>query len=205
MSVNFKREIRPYEGFELWTRVLTWDDKWLFIVGHFVRKGLVEPKGYLLQPWRKVGGTEGKARVENGTGESTGLHPHIFATGIAKYVFKKGRLTIPPERVLRASGLLPPRPTNEEPPPPPTSTTPDPAITSNDIAITSAAATLKPDNADEIIAASLTANDAESEEWTWERVERERKRGLEVAEMYNGLEVLNGEFTGEEQPVLGRY
>ncbi len=203
MSVNFKREIRPYEGFELWTRVLTWDDKWLFIVGHFVRKGVVEPKGYLLQPWRKVRGTEGKAHNV----DSNGLHPHIFATEIAKYVFKKGRLTIPPERVLRASGLLPPRPTDSETPPPQTNKIPDPQITSNDTPITSAAATLTPDNADEIIAASLTANDAdtESEEWTWERVERERKRGLQIAELYNGLEALNGEFTGEEQPVLGRY
>jgi len=203
VSVNFKREIRPYEGFEVWTRVLTWDDKWLFIVGHFVRKGVVEPKGYLLQPWRKVKGTEGKAHNV----DSKGLHPHIFATGIAKYVFKKGRLTIPPERVLRASELLPPRPTDSEtpPPPPPPSTTPDPETTSNDIAITSAAATLTPDNADELIAASLMPNNAECEDWTWERVERERKRGMKIAELYNGLEALNGEFTGEEQPALGRY
>lgn len=32
--------------------------------------------------------------------------PIIFATSVSKYVFKKGRLTIPPERILRASGLL---------------------------------------------------------------------------------------------------
>ncbi|PIG86660.1 hypothetical protein AARAC_005374 [Aspergillus arachidicola] len=34
----------------------------------------------------------------------------LFATAVSKYVVKKGRLTVPPERVLRASGFLPERP-----------------------------------------------------------------------------------------------
>lgn len=203
VSINFKREIKPYEGFEMWTRVLTWDDKWIYVIGHFVKKGVVKPKGYLLQPWKRVKETEGNAQAMNGNIEKKGPHPHIFATGISKYVFKKGRLTIPPERVLHASGLLPPRPTEHETPP--LSTSPNPEITSNDAAITSAAASLTPENAGEVMAASLTAKDADSNDWTWERVERERQRGMKIAELYNGLDMLHEEFTGDEHPVLGRY
>ena len=67
------------------------------------------------------------------------------------------------------------------------------------------AASLTPDNAGEVLAASLTADDGDSEEWTWDRVEKERQRGLKLAELYNGLDMVNDEFTGEEGPVLGRY
>lgn len=203
VSINFKREIKPYEGFELWTRLLTWDDKWMYVIGHFVRKGVVKPKSYLLQPWKKVKQTENNGRGVNGSVGEKGLHPHIFAMGISKYVFKKGRLTIPPERVLRASGLLPPRPADRETPP--MSMTPDPEITSNDAAVTSVAAHLTPDNAGEVLAASLTAQDADSDDWTWERVEKERQRGMKIAELYNGLDMLHEEFTGDMHPVLGRY
>ena len=206
VACNFRREIKPYEAFEVWTRVLTWDHKWLYIIGHFVKKGAVRPKSHTLQPWRKAKeGPETKRNTDaaNATAEKQGPHPAIFATGISKYVFKKGRLTIPPERVLRASGLLPPRPANQERPP--VSVAPDTEATSNDAAFTSVAANLTPDNAGEVMAASLTAQDAESDEWTWERVEKERQRGMKIAELYNGLDMLNEEFTGDERPVLGMY
>ena len=203
VSINFKREIKPYEGFEMWTRILTWDDKWLYIIGHFVKKGAVKPKSYLLQPWKKVKETKGNAQTATGIVERGGLHPAIFATGISKYVFKKGRLTISPERVLRASGLLPPRPADQDTPP--TSMTPSPEITSNDAAITSVASSLTPDNAGEVMAASLMANDADTGEWSWDRVEKERQRGMKIAELYNSLDMLNEDFTGDERPVLGRY
>ena len=55
------------------------------------------------------------------------------------------------------------------------------------------------------MAASLTAGFADSDDWTWERVEEERKRGMRIAELYRGLDALNGEFTGERVPVLGQY
>ena len=203
VSINFKREIKPYEAFELWTRVLSWDDKWMYVIGHFVKKGVVKPKSYTLQPWKKVKEVDGHANGANTTNENPGAHPAIYASGISKYVFKKGRLTIPPERVFRASGLLPPKPADHETPP--MSETPNPEVTSNDAAVTSVAASLTPDNAGEVMAASLTAKDADSDDWTWERVEEERKRGLKIAELYHSLDLLGEEFTGDGRPVLGRY
>ena len=36
-------------------------------------------------------------------------------------------------------------------------------------------------------------------------MERERARGMRIAEMWEGLDALNGEFTGGEEMALGRY
>lgn len=204
VNCNFRKEIKPYEGFEIWTRLLSWDQKWFYGICHFVKKGAVKPTGYMLQPWRK-GKKDDKERSQkmaNGDASKAAPHPAIFASGIAKYVFKKGRLTIPPERVFRAAGLLPPKPENQDSPP--ISMTPNTDATSVDAEVVGVAETLTPDNAGEIMAASLTAKDGDRE-WTWERVEEERLRGLKIAQMFNGLDILNEEFIYEGKPVLGRY
>lgn len=202
VSCNFRREIKPYEGFEIWTRLLTWDQKWMYVISHFVKKGAVKPKRYTLQPWRKVGDKDVK---DSTTGNRrTGPHPAIFAAGISKYVWKKGRLTIPPERVIQASELLPPKPADHETPP--ISMAPNTeAVSSTDTTATSIADNLTPANAGEVMAASLGANDDDNDEWTWERVEEERKRGMKIAEIYNSLDLLNEEFRGEGGMVLGSY
>ncbi|KAK4693898.1 hypothetical protein P7C71_g3585, partial [Lecanoromycetidae sp. Uapishka_2] len=205
VNCNFRREIKPYEGFEMWTRLLSWDQKWFYGITHFVKKGAVKPEGYTLQPWRKTMAKKGSGSEEksaNGVATTSGPHPAIFASGIAKYVFKKGRLTIPPERVFRAAGLLPPRPNDIDSPP--ISLTPNPEGMSVDVAAASVAESLSPENAGEVMAASLTAKDDDGE-WTWEKIEAERIRGLKIAHMFNGLDALNEEFMYEGKPVLGRY
>lgn len=203
VSCNFKREIKPYEGFEVWTRLLTWDNKWFYVIGHFVKKGAVKPKSYTLQPWKNSKKGQSNGHATTAAADRNGTHPAIFATGIAKYVCKKGRRTIPPERVLRASELLPPKPADHETPP--VSRTPNTEGTSIDAAAASLGASLVPDNAGEVLAAFLTANEVGTDEWTWDRVEKERQRGMKIAELYNSMELLHEEFTGDERPVLGRY
>ncbi|RHZ66347.1 thioesterase family protein [Aspergillus thermomutatus] len=101
VTTSFRKEIRMFQQYEVWSRILTWDRKWLYIVTHFVRKGSVKPKGYVA--------ARAKGEVLDSSNGETGSHsaqPVIFATSVSKYVFKKGRLTIPPERLLQASGLL---------------------------------------------------------------------------------------------------
>lgn len=243
VSCLFRKEIKPYEKFEVWTRVLSWDQKWLYVICHFVKPGVVKPKRYTLQPWRKgkpqqqqqgendheMEGSSSSRNESGGNGNpttttpsspSSSPHPAIFAAGIAKYVCKKGRLTIPPERVLRASKLLPPKPPADDPDPEPspsptlpaTSTTPTPPESSS--SNTAAAAVSLVDHAitpahneEDVVVESLkaaTVDDGDGE-WTWERVEAERKRGLGVAEMWASLEGLSGEFSGDGAVVLGRY
>lgn len=110
-----------------------------------MKKGAVKPNAYTLQPWRKgkTPRTESNGHTGVNEGANAGSHPAIFASGIAKYVLKKGRLTIPSERMLRASELLPPKPANHETPP--VSMTPDQEATSVYPAAASVTNNLKPE------------------------------------------------------------
>lgn len=122
VSCHFKREIKPYERFEIWTRVLAWDRKWVYVVSHMVKAGAVKPDGYDLQPWNNKRRTTPAASTDNTNGAATAANLEqkaewkkaIFATSISKYVVKKGRLTIAPEVVLANSDLLPPKPDSPE-------------------------------------------------------------------------------------------
>ncbi|KAL8650966.1 MAG: hypothetical protein Q9226_004926, partial [Calogaya cf. arnoldii] len=139
VNINFRKEIMPGQAYEMWSRVLCWDRKWTYTVTHFVRKGVVKPKGWLLQPWRNSSKSQTRTQTQTQMQDisdkkkeedvsadgmkkekdqiGTGIHPAIFATGIAKYVAKRGRLTIPPELIIQNSGLLPPKPKDHETPP----------------------------------------------------------------------------------------
>lgn len=171
---SFKREIKPYELFEIQSKVAAWDQKWLYILSFFLR------------PEKRKG--EGKT---------------LFATAISKYVVKKGRLTVPPERVLRASGFLPPRPEGAPE---------QPVTASNDTSGIETPAAGEGTTAGESVDGSLVRevltltedkipepavlgdqkqknNDSwDAQEWSWERMEEERKRGLEVIEGYINLD-----------------
>ncbi|PYI09551.1 hypothetical protein BO78DRAFT_404788 [Aspergillus sclerotiicarbonarius CBS 121057] len=90
----FRREIKPYQGYEIWSRVFSWDGKWMYLVSHFVERGVFEP-GF-------VGDGDGK----EGEGDNEMMRKKVFATCVSRYVFKQGRRTYPPERMLRECGLL---------------------------------------------------------------------------------------------------
>ncbi|KAI1133320.1 capsule polysaccharide biosynthesis protein [Nemania abortiva] len=87
VQCSFKKELRPYQRYEMWTRVLSWDRKWLYVVTHFVEKGAVTP-GSTPEDWVKK----------------------IYASAVSKYVFKIGRLTVHPAVLIDASNMLPERP-----------------------------------------------------------------------------------------------
>lgn len=88
VSCLFRREIKPFEKYEVVNRVLGWDDKWVWVVSHFVQ----------------LGGKLEKAK----DGETP--QRKIFASALSKYVFKMGRITVKPEDLLNECSLLPPRP-----------------------------------------------------------------------------------------------
>lgn len=77
---SFKKEIRAYEKYEVRSRILGWDAKWLIIASWFVL------------PARK------------------GQSEELCASALSKYVIKKGRITVKPELALKISGWLPPKP-----------------------------------------------------------------------------------------------
>ena len=119
VSCNFRRELRPYESYEMWSRILSWDEKWVYIVTHFVRQGAAKPKSYSLYP--EQGGQMSALEEDesmlrrvsidsnSSTEDESGFKPdkQIYATALSKCVFKSGRKTVSPEFMLRISGLLP--------------------------------------------------------------------------------------------------
>lgn len=94
-SCTFKKEIKPGAAFDMHSRILTWDQKWLYVVTYFVEKRK-DAESFNYQPWSKP--------VD---GKPTPGSPIVFATAISKCVVKAGRLTVPPEKFFRAAGVLP--------------------------------------------------------------------------------------------------
>ena len=210
---SFRREIKPFQGYEIWSRLLTWDRKWIYIINHFVEKGSTQPKGYTLQPWRKLKGHRGKKNVDEkaleqqttDAKESVSTAPKIFASSIAKYVFKVGRRTIPPVQMLEAGGLVPLKPSNVNTPSYPPTPLNLPDSTSHEAALAEMVQSLSSASADEIMDASLKPTGADEDVWDWQRIEDERSRGMKIAEMFSGLDALEGEFRGEDDMALGVY
>ena len=172
VSCHFRREIKPYERYDIWTRVLSWDSKWIYLISHFVKEGTVQPTDWSLQPWKT---SKSKKRASSGTSTPGGVGKEekagnttssddrwkkaVFATSVAKYVIKKGRLTVSPEECWIRSDLIP--------------TKPAAGSDGRESAGTGAHA------------------------WTWENVEAKRLEGMRYAEKFAALDELH-----EAWPVL---
>ena len=195
------------ESYEIWTRVLAWDGKWCYVVSHFVKKGAVRPRGYVMpgqgtgRSWFRKGGEMQNA--EQGKQEDQGKY--IFASALSKYVLKSGRKTIPPQTVWERIGLIPGKPEEVD------SDAPTPATKHEEGSAEEGSggkAALKEDAKEigRLLDDSLEPK-IEKEEggWTWEAVEKERIRGMELAQHMGALDGLDLEFTGGNSMALGRY
>ena len=202
----FQREIAPLQSFEVYTRVLSWDRKWLYLVSHVVKKGAIKPEAYVLQPWKK-GKKSGDGGDAKKSDEQEDLKKYVYATSIARYVMKKGRLTVNPEIILERSRLLPRRPAGVSLPP-----------RTEDSVVPTPAANGTPTQTGEKAHSELVAEDVDSklggteaadgeevedESWTWEMMEAERLRGLKMASHFDQLSGIHDEIRAGE--VLGQY
>lgn len=180
---SFKREIKAFELYEMHSKAIGWDRKWMYILTCFMR------------PASKPGAPK-----------------VLLATALSKYVVKKGRLTIQPERILRASGYLPPRPAGTEAKrgsgdssdetsgvdSPTNPSSGDEGLTTNaGVDASLVKQVLKVGNGHTPEEQHLANSGSWSaEEWTWERIEQERLRGLAVVDGYMHLdERLHQEWT----------
>jgi hypothetical protein len=130
VSCTFKRELRPFAGYEMWSKILSWDDKWFYIVTHFVRKDAAKPRSYSLYPEQSPSSSRVPSRrnssseklddeairrssVDSATtsdsDEADVFKPEkqLFATALSKCVFKSGRKTVSPQQMLQMAGLIP--------------------------------------------------------------------------------------------------
>lgn len=189
---SFRREVRPFQPYELWTRVLAWDRKWVYFVTHFVAAGKVRPTAWDDDFGRASSSGSRAARwfgplrqqkkdktatLRDGDGE--GFEKHVLATAVSKYVFKLGRFTVHPAIVMGESGLLPERPGGWREGP-------------NEVG----------DEAD--LGDYEVSGDGE-EEWDWRRTEYQRREGMKFAEKFAALDGLNALFDGGEDGALGRF
>jgi hypothetical protein len=183
VSCSFKRELKPYESYELWSRILSWDEKWVYIVTHFVRKGAVLPRKYTLYPQQNSSEEDMRRRDSTSSFNSTDSKDAVVATALSKCVFKQGRRTISPGLMLKESGLLP--------------------MKSLDDAI--------PREMESIFSCSssdsgIDVTEDDDEESEFDLIEKERQRGMRIAstlanQSQNALEM---EFTAEGD-ALGKH
>lgn len=172
LSCLFKKEILPYKKYEMWTRLLCWDRKWFYLITHLVKPGVAQPSSWTLQPWKKS-----QKHPENI--DTDRLKGAIYATTIAKYVIKRGRITVPPEQALIDADMVPLKPEGwvyQGPAP-------------------------EQGEAHE----SALPNLSKPEDWNWDVIEAERLRGLTVAAKFADMDGMHDFFDGGKDGVLGEY
>lgn len=165
-----------------------------------VKKGAIKPDSYVLQPWKK-GKRDGKK-----SDEEEDLKKHVFATSIARYVMKKGRLTVNPEIILERSRLLPRRPAGVGlPPRTEDSVVPTPAAEGTpSLAVNGSVELSAEEVSSKLGSAEVVDGEVEEDEsWTWEMMEAERLRGLKMASHFDQLSGIHDEIRAGE--VLGQY
>lgn len=175
---SFRKEISPYQPYEMWSRVLSWDRKWLYIVTHFVVKGKVKPASF---DGRAKSGSK-SAKSEWTAEDEAKLQKYVIATAISRYVFKMGRFTVHPAILIEASGMLPERPGTM-------------------------GWRGGPDAVGDLSqAVDAEAAGVESEEtWTWKDVERGRRSGMVIADRFAGLDDAGLLFDGGKNGALGIF
>jgi hypothetical protein len=172
VSCLFKREILPYTKYEMWTRVLSWDRKWFYLVTHLVKPGVGKPTSWTLQPWRKA------KRTDTQDVDREKLLGAVYATAIAKYVVKRGRITVPPEQVLLDAEMVPVKPEGW---------------------------VYKADAESNGDADGVLPKPVQCEEWNWDIIEAERLRGLVVAQKFAEMDGMHEYFDGGKNGALGEY
>lgn len=100
---SFRREIKPYEMYEVWTRVLAWDEKWVYFASWFVRARSVtsiqnQTALHDSSPARRKGKVLTRDEAEKA----------VLALVVSRNIMKLGRETVNPGKVWAARGLLGP-------------------------------------------------------------------------------------------------
>jgi hypothetical protein len=184
VSCSFKRELKPYESYELWTRVLSWDEKWIYIVTHFVRKGAVIPNKYTLYPQQNSSQDDVKRRGSDSSVDSMSGNEAVVATALSKCVFKQGRRTVSPALMLKQSGLLPTKSLDD-----------------------TLAHETEPISLESCSSSDSGIEMGDSKESNaLDKIEKERQRGMRIAATLSaqGQNALEMEFTAESD-ALGRH
>jgi hypothetical protein len=109
VQIIFRKEIKPYADYEIWSKVLSWDEKWFYVVSHFVQKGAFRPRCYLQD--KHLSSAEAAEMVEAGRTNAKALqeaqYRKVYASSLSRIVAKQGRQTVKPAEMMTACGILP--------------------------------------------------------------------------------------------------
>ena len=211
VHASFLKEIKPYEKYSVRSRVVGWDGKWILIGSVFVRtktkKDRIKEQKDIRRKAELLGKSEDEIRKELGEDHTDEI---LLASCLSKYVVKKGRYTVPPERCFKSAGWLPEKPAGQASPPAgvlDTSAAPTPdtepilgeiKITEEDLrrkaqetAAKAAGKLQKVEHVDSQIIKPSKADEAcleAASKWSWDDIEAERSRGMKLAEHWFSLD-----------------
>lgn len=111
VSMSFRRAIPPLGKYDIVTRVLCWDEKWIYVISWFVKTGCMGKSKRTKQvDSHESSSVHSAANGPMKEGDSEPSRPvssTIYGTSIAKYVIKAGKVTVKPESLIAAGELLP--------------------------------------------------------------------------------------------------
>ncbi|KAJ9165125.1 Capsule polysaccharide biosynthesis protein [Coniochaeta hoffmannii] len=80
-SCTWRKEIKPYQRYELWTRLLSWDEKWVYVVTHFVKADTFRPEEYVMKPTARKTKSRGKEK------DDVSPLKAVFASSVASSIW----------------------------------------------------------------------------------------------------------------------
>jgi hypothetical protein len=122
IECSFRRSIKPGQKYHIVTRILGWNEKWIFVVSHFVEEGCFQPGVFsdgggifgkrikkMDVEGEKKAGVDAERDLEKGNCDESGGNGRdpVFAVAMAKMVFKNGRKTISPMQTFSDCELVP--------------------------------------------------------------------------------------------------
>ena len=212
VHTSFLKEIKAYERYQVRSRILGWDKKWILIGSVFVRAENESDRRRSKKDRERRAKLAGK-RVEELAEEEQRVHKGretLLAVCLSKYVVKKGRFTVPPERCWRSAGWLPDRPPDNGSPQQSgvdssASPTPDNEGVDGEVKITELDLKRRAQETAAKAAEKLNVNVKslkvqehikrvnaecwkEASKWSWDDIEAQREQGMKVAESWLGLD-----------------
>ena len=209
VHASFLKEIKPYERYDVRSRILGWDQKWVLIGSVFVRPKNGKDRIREAKDRARRAELEGKTEADAKAGQDDNDQGEVLlATCLSKYVVKKGRYTVSPERCWMSAGWMPEKPADHATPPAAVDSssnlTPDPEQVNGEVKITEAdlrrraqetaakaseklRALQTSDKKDKLSKADEACRQAASN-WSWDDIEVERVRGMKIAESWMGLD-----------------
>jgi hypothetical protein len=182
----FRKEIKPQQTYELWTRVASWDEKWLYMVTHFVVPGSGRPQEVGLASSHQASVPVGDTM---GSGQSPQQQQHeekhqVLASAVTRMVFKKGRLTVTPAQAFAACNAIAPADAQNE----------------TDDSSTSSMECIPP-----VTSAKSNGGLSGSAKLHLEALEPLRKANLPIVQLHKGWDAVHALFDDSGSTVLSRH